>query len=129
MAVVAMCVHWTVILSLYAANPCGTFWVFAVPAVAGSFALSEFSCQVLFLFAQKVEDLRCRCLVSLSAAVFGNWSQHIFVDPNKPRCVGCFLCTRMSCPRCSNRNRFIRHVHCSVAFPDADATIILPTTS
>jgi hypothetical protein len=42
-ALAAICVHWTVILSLYAANPCGTFWVFAVPAVAGSFALSKYN--------------------------------------------------------------------------------------
>ena len=42
---------------LYQFNPVGTFWVFLMPMFLGSFFL-----------------------------MFGNWSQHIFVDPRKPEC-------------------------------------------
>jgi len=43
--------------ALYQLNPVGTFWVFLMPTLLGSFFL-----------------------------MFGNWSQHIFVDPRKPEC-------------------------------------------
>ena len=42
---------------LYRWNPVGTFWVFLMPTLLGSFLL-----------------------------MLGNWSQHIFVDPRKPEC-------------------------------------------
>jgi fatty acid desaturase len=52
----AMCVFWSVLVCLYSINPCGTFWVFLLPVVVNSFLL-----------------------------MFGNWSQHIFINPEKPR--------------------------------------------
>jgi fatty acid desaturase len=47
---------WAVMAILYFVNPCGTFWVFLFPLAVNSFLL-----------------------------MLGNWSQHIFVDPNNPR--------------------------------------------
>ncbi len=42
---------------LYQSNPVGTMWVFAFPTLANSFLL-----------------------------MLGNWCQHMFIDPDKPRC-------------------------------------------
>lgn len=60
MAISATCCGVASICSYYALyqwNPVGTFWVFLLPVFLGSFFL-----------------------------MFGNWSQHIFVDPSKPEC-------------------------------------------
>ena len=49
-------VYWVLMAILFLVNPCGTFWVFLFPLAFNSFLL-----------------------------MLGNWSQHLFVDPDNPR--------------------------------------------
>ena len=64
----------TAMYFLYQANSIATFWVFLLPTFVCSLLLSKLGNHVLTIN------------VMVMMAVFGNWSQHIFVDPKKPDC-------------------------------------------
>ncbi len=74
----AIAFFWVALFLLSRLSPCGAFWVFGFPTLAGSFLLSKNPDPPFF---QRPKGSDPNSVI----AVLGNWSQHIFINPAHPR--------------------------------------------